>query len=253
MQANNLIEFAMSYGIESLIVSKSVKLSVEYRTRYLSTNDSFKNEHDAFVANIFDYTQIRQFSDDETFALSRAADDYDILIIGGSDPLRMGRFLRANRFLLNNIATIAVLHGSTPPRRARLLNVGFDDVIDSARMPVDEAMARIAAITQRYAVTRQVHHSMHEKKAGIAHLCNPTELTPRELALLAALSRNAGQAVAVSQLCRVIDPADPAKFKRSIKVSMSNLRRKLTPGYRIQTNFQGAYGLYHSADQTVDS
>ena len=42
---------------------------------------------------------------------------------------------------------------------------------------------------------------------------------------------------------RLVDHADPAKFRRSVKVSISNLRKKLKAPYRIEAAAFGGYRL----------
>jgi DNA-binding response OmpR family regulator len=243
--------FSMSYGIEAFLVENENLPKVYSAARFLNANDSETSQRAVYLSKIFSNIVTRPFFDEETYTVSRAWGDYEILLIGGNDPLRMGRYLRANRFLLNPVAKIAVMHGSTPPRRARLLNAGFDDVIDSAKMAPTEAIARITAILQCYSAHRQKQHNRIERDASIATYCNPMDLTPREQALLWALAHKAGQSISVSQVAKLIDANDPVKLKRSIKVSISNLRRKLLGGYTIESDYQGGYGLYHRADQTM--
>jgi DNA-binding response OmpR family regulator len=212
--------------------------------RYLSTNDPDKTDRDKYVNSIFGEVVQRTFAYDETFLLSRASAEYDVLLIGGSDPQRMGRFLRANRALLNDIARVAVVTGSTPALRARMLNAGFDDVFDIARTPVEEARVRAVAISRDHAITRHTQSSVGQMSSVLEPICNPTSLTPREFALLWLMATNLGRPVPVAQMAHEIAHTDPARFRRAIKVSMSNLRRKLLPGWRIETDLQGGYRLY---------
>ena len=218
--------------------------------RYISTNDQDKPNRDKYIHSIFDTVSQRTFADDETFLLSRASADYDVLLIGGSDPVRMGRFIRANRALLNGIALIAVVTGSTPARRARLLNVGFDDVLDIVRTPESEARARINAIVNNYASARHAHSTAEQMASALEPICNPNNLAPREFALLWIMAENQGKAIPVAQMARQLDHHDPAQFRRSIKVTMSNLRRKLLPDWSIRSDLHGGYGLYRSDPDT---
>jgi len=245
------MKFSMSYGVENHLISYSDNNKISFLTRNLSSNDIYTKERTAYIESIFENVSHRNFFDEETYSVSRAWGDYEVLLLSGNDPLRMGRYLRANRFLINSIAKIAVLHGSTPPRRARLFNAGFDEVLDSAKMPAEEAIARIKAVVLRYEVQRQTRQTKIARDASIATFCNPFDLTPREQALLWALAHNAGQAISVSQIAKLIDAEDPLKLKRSIKVSISNLRRKLFDGYVIESDYQGGYGLYASTDLAI--
>jgi DNA-binding response OmpR family regulator len=125
-----------------------------------------------------------------------------------------------------------------------MLNAGFDDVFDIAKTPPPEACARAAAITREYAITRHAHSSVGQMALALEPICNPASLTPREFALLWLMVSNQGRPVPAAQMARQIAHIDPAQFRRSIKVSMSNLRRKFLPDWRIESDLQGGYGLY---------
>ena len=49
--------------------------------------------------------------------------------------------------------------------------------------------------------------------------------------------------MSLAALMRLVDHADPAKFRRSVKVSISNLRKKLKAPYRIEAAAFGGYRL----------
>lgn len=119
------------------------------RVRYIKVRDAASEQRAAFVRALFGEPACFPFSDEGTFALSRASTDYDVLVLDVVDPVRMARYLRANRALLRNVATFAVMQESLPPRRARMLVAGCDDVFDSARMSLAEARLRVAAVMRR--------------------------------------------------------------------------------------------------------
>jgi len=221
------------------------KFNSDFKARYLSANDPNREMRDNFVADIFSTVVTRPFADDETFALSRAHGDYDVLIVGGSDPMRLSRFPRANRAITASVIKIALLHDSTPPRRARMLNSGYDEVLDSARMSLPEARARIIACAHRYEAVRKAKNTARDRHDEITFLCDPLELAPRELAVLLILARNLANNVPIDLLSRLIEPSEPAKFKRAIKVTISRIRHKLKPGYRIEATNRSGYRLFH--------
>ena len=217
---------------------------LKYSVRCLSANDSFHEEREDFLKKIFEQIPTRPFSDDESYFLSRGLGEYEILVIGGIDPMRMSRYLRANKAILNRVAKIAFVRKSTPPRRARLLSCGFDEVLDIIKTPVDECRARIIAVMNRYDQGKSVQRSAQEELDAMAGICKPSNLTPREFELMSVFCRHKGMTISVNNICRQIDPRDPASFKRSIKVNISNLRKKIFADYRIEADLQGAYRLY---------
>jgi len=237
------------YELKNLSDGIKKNFYLNYSVRYLSANDTSHEERGRFLEKLFEQIPTRSFSDDESYFLSRGLGDYDILVIGGIDPLRMSRYLRANKAILNQVAKIAVVRNSTPPRRARLLNCGFDEVVDIVKNPVDESRARIIAVMNRYDQSKAIERSVQDDHDAMTGICEPSNLTPREYELMSIFCRNAGITISINTMCRQINPRDPASFKRSIKVNISNLRKKLSPEYRIEADLQGAYRLFRLASQ----
>ena len=147
IRSNGLVALVSSDGPEQSI--SSVAATSPIRARYVTVRDEASDEREAFVRSVFGDVACFPFSDEGTFALSRAGTHYDILIVDVSDPLRMARYLRVNRALLRNVAKFAMMQESSPPRRARMLVAGCDDVLDGARMSPEEARMRVAAVMRR--------------------------------------------------------------------------------------------------------
>lgn len=155
----------------------------------------------------------------------------------------MGRYVRANSLLLKSVVKIAVYSNPNPYQRAQLLNYGFDEVLDSSKAELDLAKARITAVAKRYENSRISLSVLQKTRTSVAHICNPSDLTPRQLSLLLALLRHEGSGVSISQLGRMIQPEDYGKFRRAIKVAISNLRRKISTEYKIKSDKLGGYRL----------
>lgn len=213
-------------------------------THYLRVRDEASQERGSFVRRVFGDAACFAFSDEGTFALSRAHADYSILVLDVADPSRMARYLKANRALLRNVAVFAIMHESSPPRRSRMLVAGCDDVLDSARMTPDEARMRVAAVMRRYQAHRALWEADHRITADVARFAAPDILTPRELALLGALAGQPGKSMSVQQLCRLVAPPDPAQFRRALRFAISRLRSKLDPQWRIECTPDKGYALF---------
>lgn len=213
------------------------------RIRYLRARDEGAHDRAAFVRDVFGDPACFPFADEGTFALSRAEEDYEILILDVADPSRMARFLRVNRALLRNVATFAMMRDSSPPRRARMLMAGCDDVFDCARTSPEEAMLRVDAVLRWYRERRANWLEVRRAAVDLAHLAAPNRLTPRECALLRALMVQPGTAMSAQRLCRYVAPPDPAQFKRSLRFAISRLRSKLHPQWRIECAGENGYAL----------
>lgn len=213
------------------------------RARYLRARDQASDERQAYVCSVFDDLVCFPFSDEGTFALSRADEDNDVLMLDAADPARMARYLRVNRALLRNVAKFAIMQDSSPPRRARMLTAGCDDVFDSTRVSSEEARLRVAAVIRRYHARWATRNKDQGIAADMAQFAAPNTLTPRELALLSALAEQRGKSMSVQRLSRFVAPPDTAQFRRSLKFSISRLRRKLYPQWRIESAPDKGYAL----------
>ena len=236
--------FVPSDVADDVSASDPVAAPLRHIARYLRVRDDTFEVRETFVRAVFGEPACFAYADDGTHALSRAQADYDILILDVTDPARKGRFLRAHRALLRQVAKFAIMHDSSPQRRARMLSAGCDDVFDVARMSPQEALLRVSAVMRRRDHRHAAWLDDRRAAADVAHLADPEGLTPRERALLAVLARQQGEAISVQRLCQLIAPPDAARFRRSLKVSISKLRRKLFKPWRIESAPGGGYGLY---------
>ena len=232
-----------SEGSYSKLYSVADYLVIRDLPWYIYINDLDQPDRDAFVSAVFGDVRKFAFQDDATYPISRAEADYPILLIDVTDPARMAKYLRTHRALLRNVPTFAIMTRSSPSRRARMLMAGCDDVFDSARITPQEAGLRLRAVLVRRAMARSGNDADRDAKVGFADLADPRGLTPREHALLVALAAAEGEALSLAALMRLVDHADPAKFRRSVKVSISNLRKKLKAPYRIEAAAFGGYRL----------
>lgn len=223
--------------------TRTEALPAPIRARYLRARDHASDEREAYVRSVFGDVVCFPFSDETTYALSRADADYDILIIDAADPTRIARYLRVNRALLRNVAKFAIMQDSSPPRRVRILAAGCDDVLDGTRISAEEGRMRVAAVMHRYLACWDNWNKGRRFASDMAQFAAPNTLTPRELALLAALAEQPGKSISMQKLCRSVAPSDPAQFKRSLKFSISRLRSKLYPQWRIEAAADKGYAL----------
>lgn len=221
----------------------AVTAPAPFRARYLRVRDEASDGREAFVRAVFGDLACFPFADESTFALSRASADYDVLILDATDPSRMARYLRIHGPVLRNVAKFAIMQEGSPPRRARMLMAGCDDVLDTARTSPEEARMRVAAVMRRYHARWATWQEDRRLNASMARFADPNTLTPRELALLRALAKQPGRAMSAQELCGSVAPPDAAAFKRSLRFSISKLRGKLHPDWRIEPTPGEGYAL----------
>lgn len=216
--------------------------------RYLSMNDLHREARDNWLRATFGVFDLYTFVDLETRFLSIAESDYETLIIGGNDPVRAARFLRINRPILASKVKIALMYGSLASKRAKLLNAGFDDVFDSARMGGEEAAMRCAAIVARYRAAAHQAQAELELASSLERVANLHLLGKRERQLLKLLAERLGEPVSHYKLRTELgNNADELSYNY-LKVLASNLRAKLKSPYVLVPGGQGSYKITSMQD-----
>jgi len=152
------------------------------------------------------------------------------LSIPGIDGLHVLQRLRAAGD--TTLVLVLTARGSVGDRIAGL-NAGADDYLPKP-FDLDELVARINALWRR----RQSEQDSvlrcgalsYDTAAGAPYVGElPLDLTPRENALLRALIRKPGHAVARDQLCRLVFAGDDGAHGDAIDVVVHRLRKKLAP------------------------
>lgn len=211
--------------------------------RYLSMNDLHREARDAWLQSAFPSFEHYTFVDLETRFLSVAEQDYEVLIIGGNDPVRAARFLRINRPILARKVKVALMHGSLASKRAKALNAGFDDVFDSARMGPEEAEARCAAILSRYRAAAHQARAEQELTSSLERIAHLHLLGKRERHLLTLLAARLGEPVSHYKLRTELSNGNDEMSYNYLKVLASNLRAKLKAPYVLVPGGQGSYKI----------
>lgn len=130
------------------------------------------------------------------------------------------------------LVMVLTARGSVGDRIAGL-NAGADDYLPKP-FDLDELVARINAMWRR---RKHEHDTVmncgalsYDTNAGAPYLNGePLDLTPRENALLRAMIRTPGHAVAREQLNRLVFPGDEPLHGDAIDVVVHRLRKKLAP------------------------
>lgn len=201
--------------------------------RYISISDSYRAQRDAWVADALPQTPVFAFSDDDTRALSRYPEGYGVLIVGGNDVARMGRFLKANKAAISGVVKICLMCGANAQKRAAALHAGFDDVFDVEKIHGAEAAARIEAMRRRYLSAIETDNAKLRSDRTLNEFVMIDRLTERERAIVEAMIADKNRFVSyakVQQLCS--DFHNQISFE-NVKVIICNLRKKLKSGVRI--------------------
>lgn len=185
--------------------------------------------------------QIFGISDEYITYIDDDRDYYNTVVVIGSDPARIRKFMRIYRPLLTNKAKIAFLAGTRPNGRAQMLNIGFDDVIE-VEMPPAEALARFRAILGRIALAQQSQALDAAAELHLQHFAAQS-LLGREARLLAMLAAAGGSPVRTQQLAASSKSASRPIGIKSLQVLISGLRGKLKPHLQIVSHGPSGYAL----------
>jgi len=152
------------------------------------------------------------------------------LSIPGVDGLHVLQRLRAAGD--RRLVLVLTARGSVGDRIAGL-NAGADDYLPKP-FDLDELVARLNALWRRHQGEQDgmLHCGAlrYDTAAGAPYVGDtPLELTPRENALLRALIRKPGHAVAREQLHRLVFDGELAAHGEAIDVVVHRLRKKLAP------------------------
>ena len=213
-----------------------------FAVRYLSMNNAEQIERDEYVKRNFPQNLKYVFRDEDTHIISKAKIDYNLLLIGGSDASRIARFIKINQPIFKNCTMIALLDNADPARRSQLLHAGFDDVINWRRMPDLELSFRLRAIhTRRHQALKE--ESRNQSYGKVFPITQSKTITSREKKILNLLTARIGSVVTYNAILIEISNYDYEVSLESLKVSISNLRKKLGPEWVIKATELVGYTL----------
>ena len=177
------------------------------------------------------------------------------LSIPGIDGLHVLQRMRATGD--STMVLVLTARGSVGDRIAGL-NAGADDYLPKP-FDLDELVARIQALGRRrtgeHDTVLRCGSLSYDTESGAPYLGeDPLDLTPRENALLRALIRTPGHAVARDQLCVQVFPGGEVPHEDAIDVVVHRLRKKLAPSGAEVLTLRGVGYLLRdkAADRPLD-
>jgi two-component system response regulator QseB len=187
--------------------------------------------------------------DDALRVLATVSCDLVLLDLGlpDGDGLTLVSWLRSARQVLPVLILSA---RDALEERLRGLDGGADDYLIKP-FALAELLSRVRALGRRsYGLVNDTIAlrglTLHEPTRNVSVHGAKVELSPSEYALLAALLKRAGRIVARHTLEEQVLPGQIASQSNVLDVHMSNLRRKIGPGY-----IRSVRGIGYVIDQTV--
>lgn len=228
-----------AYVISLLEEFVSLGLSV----RYVTMNDSSRQMREDWMDATFRTFEEFEFVENDTRFFSSVNSQFDVLVIGGNDPARLGTILRANRPVLASKIKICLMSRSNSHKRARVLTHGFDDAIDITRVYPAEGLARILAIRRRQQISHEETERLRDFQARLRDVCRLDDLTPRQRQAIEILFRNKGRVVSYHTMIDEIGGFRREITAANLKVIICKLRKNLIGGNRVLSVPRSGYQL----------
>lgn len=200
----------------------------------------------AWLDDVIDCEQQYNHSRDPAGYLSQAQNSFSVLLISGDDMPRIYAIMREVLEVLPGKVVVPVLRHCSTGAMVALLRRGAADVLHS-RMPPGEGVARLHALARRMEWAERRRSSAREADARADDRLRSIagrRLTPMEERLLAVLVEREGQVVSYSCIAsRISTYWEEQGSRRSIRVAVCYLRRKLRAGFQIENSSGRGYVL----------
>lgn len=204
------------------------------KVKYVYLSDVHASGRDTFIDHALIETTVSKFRLISEI-LPRTYENSDVLIAGGNDPVRLGAFIKVNLPLLRQTPKIALTHALSPVKRAHLLNMGYDDVVNTKTTSPEEFLSRFIAIWRRYKSVQLIQTRTELIDEALSHICEYRNLTASQQRVLLAMYEKGERACTHAQL-RValsrdhIDPSD-----EHLRVIIHGIRACLKKGAAIES------------------
>lgn len=215
----------------------------EMRARYLCDNDGSSLARATWLREVFQAFQEQATSNGAVVVLPTVPEDFDVLVVGGDDAGRMAEIVTTHKALLARRLKIALVARSQPNARAHLLVAGFDDVMDVGKVHPEEGMARLRAMWRRYNIRTAAEDEALHKRQTMNRAAHLELLNKREACIIEMLVKRGGECVPYKTMMETVSEYhEPISFAH-LKTLVSNLRKKLKDGARIQSRQDVGYYL----------
>lgn len=210
--------------------------------KYMYVNDAFAKFRDNFVHDAFDRSTVLKYR--LLFdSLPRTFERADIVVVGGNDFDRLASFIRVNQPILHHVPVIALGQTLAPRRRADLLNLGYDDVLNVKSCSPEEFGARAMSIYERYRITEAKYYNDGIVDPVIRKACNYEKLTFSQKKILRALIESPGKFCTYDKLSKIASRDYLDLSPVHLRVLIHSIRQHLSPGYEISSVYGEGYRL----------
>lgn len=156
------------------------------------SNDSEKSLRSDFISGIISKERTSEY-DIRLDTIPKPYEKCDLFVMSSNDTDRIMKFMKVNSSLCNSLPKICVTHKMHPKKRAKLLNAGFDDVMDIAQIKTEEAKVRILAIINRYTSSRTKFFLKARYEELLSEVVDLKKITPTQMRILMKILSHKGR------------------------------------------------------------
>lgn len=215
----------------------------EMKVRYLSFSDGSSEERKIWLSEVFHLFEEYSYSENSTNFIATTSSEFDAIFIGGNDVGRMIRVLKSFSPILKNKLKVCILANATPPKRARAVAAGFDDVIDIERTSPVEAVWRSRAMWRRYVQSFEQHFQDQRHDRQLVEIADISRLPRRHKQILLSLVARKGRCLSYHEISNMIGNGIDDVSVKHIQVLICQIRKVLNKDYKIVCEKQRGYRI----------
>lgn len=169
------------------------------------------------------------------------------VVVGGNDAQRLASFIKVNKLVLQEYPTVALGLALSPAERAKLLRLGYDDVLNLQNLDVSEFSVRIVALCRRYRITEENMNELIKFDEALLRSCYPDRLSSSQRRVMDVLVRANGKVCTFGTLTSSLaGDYHEASSTKHLRVVIHYLRRHLKAGGSIESVRGVGYRLIYS-------
>lgn len=208
-------------------------LNVFYSIKYLYINDTLAKFRESFVYKALNGAKFKKYR--LLFdTIPRTFEDLDVVIVGANDPDRLASFIRINHPLLHRTPTVVLSNTLNPKKRAELMMLGFDDVVNIKGTTTDEFAAKIAAIFNRHKLARANEMATQNFLKQLGEICEYEKLPLAERSIVEALLNSNNRMCTYDSLRQILSRSHQESSMNHLRVAIYNIRPFMRPGCLIE-------------------
>lgn len=220
--------------------------------RYVTASDPDYNARCAWLDTVIQNYKSYNLSSAPEILTSTAFMDFDVFIFGGKNVAHAAAFIKRESVILKNKIKIYICRETDSRHRAKLIDAGFDDVMEANRTHPLEFISRLYAIWRRYGQVRMLAEETNAREHLLLSVSDFHKLTIRQRHVLLYLLDAPDMTSTYDSLRIVAAGAGREVSMESLKVTISTIRKFLRGEWKIVSDRISTYRLTTGSQALLD-